>query len=157
MHETEMYVSLVISDNTALTAANVLRKMGYHNLLNLKREAYYKFTFEGDSKSFSQKIAKIDILVNANKNRVFFKSPDDKFADARPRILVREKDDNCNELLFTIKNRLGLKNIRKMERGIVWTIAIDDKPENVTPKAWEIARRLLYNKHYQTAEIINKA
>lgn len=154
MPEIEMFVSQIIPDNTAITAVNVLRKIGYHRLLNLKREVYYMFTFDGETKSFSEKISEVDILVNANKNRVKFKKPDEGFGDTKTRILVKNLDDNCHDLFLALRNRLGFKNIRKIERGILWTVAVDDKPENVTSVAWEIARKLLYNRHYQTAEIL---
>jgi hypothetical protein len=156
MPEIEMFVSLVIPDNTAITAAAVLRKMGYSKLLNLKREVYYRFSFNGSVRSFTDKIAKVDILVNANKNRVRFKKPGEGFGDRKIRVLVKNTGDSCADVLSTLRNRLGFRNIRKMERGTIWLFAIDDKPENVTPIAWEMARKLFYNRHYQAAEIISR-
>ncbi len=155
MPEIEMMVSLIIPDNTALTSINVLHKMGYHKLLHLKREAYYKFTYEGDSKSFSEKISNVDILVNNNKHSVKFKKQSETFGDSKTRILIKEIDDSGQSILSTLKNRFGFKNLKKVETGTIWALAIDDKPENITSIAWDIARKLFYNKHYQTAEILH--
>ncbi|KHO46489.1 MAG: hypothetical protein QS98_C0003G0097 [archaeon GW2011_AR3] len=156
MPEIEMMVSLVIPDNTAITATNVLRKMGYSKLLNIKREEYYKFTFDGDSKSFADKISKVDIIMNFNKHRAVFKKPQDPWGDRRPRILVKDKGDMGSKLAGTLKHQLGVAKIKKVEKGILWTLAIDEKPENVAALAWEMARKLLYNRHYQTADIVSK-
>lgn len=157
MPEVEMFVSLVIPDNTAITASNTLKRMGCSKILNLKREIYYKFNFNGDTKVFENKISKVDLLVNHNKHKVEFKKPDEPFPDGRIRILVTDTENNSNSsssILSSLKNSAGMKNIKKMETGTLWILAIDDKPENVMPYAWDIARKLLYNKHYQKAEIL---
>ena len=156
MPEIEMMVSLVIPDNTAITAANALRKMGYTKLLNLRRESFYRFSFDGDIPSFEKKVGKIDTLVNYNKNRAEFKKPDEKFFDNRPRILIQNLGDSGKTLCHSLKSSFGLKSLKKVETGILWTFAIDDKLDNITPMAWEMARKLLFNKHYQNAQILGR-
>ncbi len=156
MPEIEMFVSLVIPDNTAITAQHTLKKMGYGKLLNIKREVYYRFSFNGDLHAFQKKVSQIDILANHNKNRVEFKKPNQPFPDNRTRILVKNTGDRASGLFHSLKGSMGLTGLKKVETGTLWILAIDDKPENVTPLAWDIARKLLYNKHYQTAEILAK-
>ena len=144
MFETELIVRLIISDNTAVTAFYTLEKMG-HKLKGLKRENYYKFYVDGNEKEFIKKIGKVDILVNYNKNSYTIKKPDEKFEDnnfINIRILVKNIDDNAFSLLSTLKERLGFKNIKKIEKGVLWTLSFDSA-ENAKNQTEEIAKTLI--------------
>src|SRR3989338_4653807 len=68
MSSIELFVGFKIPDTTAITAFHTIEKLGYSELKKLKREIYYKFYITGNADKFSKKIAKTDILVNANKN-----------------------------------------------------------------------------------------
>ena len=59
----ELFVGLKIPDTTAITTFKTIKKLGY-NISKLKREIYYKF--EGED---SEKLGKVDVLINANKNK----------------------------------------------------------------------------------------
>ena len=43
------------------------------------------------------------------------------------RVLVKNKGDNASGLLHTLRERLGFKNIKSMEKGVLWSLAIDPK------------------------------
>ena len=138
MKEIELYVTLLIPDTTAVTAANTLRKLGF-KFENLKRADYYRFTIDGDAKSFKERIAKVDVLVNANKHK----------ADMEPAVegvIVTATDDKCEGMLNTLKNRLGFKEIKSMHKGTYW---LSDS-EELTIKMTEA---LLYNPNFQTYEV----
>lgn len=155
MFETELIVRLIIPDNTAVTAFYTLEKMG-HKLKGLKRENYYKFYVDGNEKEFIKKIGKVDILVNYNKNSYTIKKPNEKFEDnnfINIRILVKNIDDNAFSLLSTLKERLGFKNIKKIEKGVLWTLSFDSA-ENAKNQTEEIAKNLLVNENYQEYSII---
>ena len=58
-------------------------------------------------------------------------------------------------LLETLRNRLGFRYIRSMERGVLWTAFFDGPAgEDSVGIAKDMAEKLLVNKHYQECKII---
>jgi len=148
MTSVELFVSLKIPDTTAITTLHTIEKMGY-KVKKVKRDIYYRFDIKGNPEKFAKKIGKIDILVNANKNTY---STQIKKEQNTVHILVKDIDDKCEGLLHTLQERLGLKEITSMEKGVLWTLYIDsDKKEEI---AREIGNKLLHNENYQEMEIL---
>lgn len=155
MKQVELFVGLKIPDNIAITAFHTLERMGFKQLKNLERKEYYKFNFEGDEENFKKKISKVDILVNANKNNYQFELNNKKENNNfKINVLIKNIDDGSG-LLSTLKERLGFKNIKKIEKGILWISDIDanDKKEAETV-AEKITKELLMNENYQEFKII---
>jgi len=144
MNTVELFVGLKIPDTTAITTFHVLRRLGYP-IDKLKREIYYKFEIESDPQRFSEKVGKVDVLVNANKNK--FSTTLQKEEGAF-KILVKDINDNCEGLLKTL-HKLGLNEIKGMKKGVLWTLYVDS-----IKTANDIAEKLLYNKNYQEIEIL---
>jgi phosphoribosylformylglycinamidine (FGAM) synthase PurS component len=144
MSQVELFVGLKIPDTTAITTFHALERMGY-DIKKLKRQIYYKFDMDGDEKSFAKKVNKVDVLVNANKNTF---SNELKKEEAFY-VLVKDRDDKCEGLLSTLKDRLGLKEIKSMEKGVLWALYVDSEE-----KAKEIAKKLLYNENYQEIKLL---
>jgi len=144
MHKINLYVGLKIPDTTAITTFHTLEKLGFKNLKKLTREIYCSFEFRGDESEFKKKISKVDILVNANKNKVRYELDDDAV-----HVLVKDIGDKCEGLCPTLQERLGLKEIISMEKGTLWSLEGVDKET-----AEKIAKKLLYNKHYQEIKIL---
>ncbi|MDP7476716.1 MAG: hypothetical protein QF655_03755, partial [Candidatus Woesearchaeota archaeon] len=67
-------------------------------------------------------------------------------------ILVQDLD-NGNSLLSTLKERLGFTNIKKLEKGILWTMYFDKKT-NAKKIAVDITKNLLMNENYQKYKIL---
>jgi phosphoribosylformylglycinamidine (FGAM) synthase PurS component len=134
----ELFVGLKIPDTTAITTFHTIEKMGY-KIDKVKREIYYRFDVEGNEKKVEEKIGKIDVLVNANKNKFSNKLEKEEGAVY---ILVKDPDDKCDGLLTTL-HKLGLKNIKSMEKGVLWALFMDEKD------AEEVANKLLHNENYQ--------
>jgi len=137
----ELFVSLKIPDTTAITTFHTIEKMGY-KIKSISREIYYKFDVSSD---ISEKISKVDILVNANKNNFSFKL--DK-KEGVFYILVKDSEEDSG-LLHTLQERLGLKEIKKMEKGVLWGLEVES-----LEVAKEIASKLLYNENYQEIEVL---
>lgn len=144
MNKAELFVGLKIPDTTAITTFHTIERMGY-KIEKVKREIYYKFNIEGDSEKFSKKIGKVDVLVNANKNKYSLKLEKEEGAFY---VLVKDSDDRCFGLLKTL-HKLGLEEIKSMEKGVLWALFVDS--EKI---AKEIADKLLHNENYQEAEIL---
>jgi len=149
MNEVELFVGLKIPDTTAITTFHAIEKMGFNQVKKVKREIYYKFNIEGDVKKFSEKIGKIDVLVNANKNKYTTKLEKEEEIIY---ILVKDLDDKCEGLLHTLKERLGLNEIKSMERGILWALYIE--ADNKQEIAEKIGNELLHNENYQEMKIL---
>ena len=144
----EMFVSLKVPDATAITALQTLQKLGFKSIKDLKRADYYRFDIDTDASKFKEKISKVDILVNANKHICEFGIK----KDGSIKILVKNIDDDGSSLISTLKNRLGIKDAKKVERGTLWSLSIEDKnPNAIAEKA---AKELLINEHYQEFKIL---
>ena len=148
MNNVELFVGLKIPDTTAITTFHTIEGIGY-NIKKVKRELYYKFEIEGDAEKFSKKIGKVDVLVNANKNK--FTNALERDADA-VYVLVSDTGDRCEGLMHVLKERLGLKEITGMEKGVLWALYIEgDDKESI---AKEIGDKLLHNENYQEMKIL---
>ncbi len=144
MTNVELFVGLKIPDTTAITTFHTIERMGI-GVNKVKREIYYRFDIEGDASRFSDKVSKIDVLVNANKNKFSLKLDKEEGVFY---ILVKESDDKCSGLLKTL-HKLGLSEIKSMEKGVLWSLYVDS-----LDIAKEIASKLLFNENYQDIEVL---
>lgn len=159
MKKIELFVGLKIPDTTAITAFHTLERMGYSKLESLERRDYYGFKIKGDADEFSREIVKTDILVNANKHTHQIKQEGDKIEKENKceiYVLVKSIDNDANNLMFTLKHRLGFDNIIEMEKGILWKLDFNLNDYDEAKKlAEDIAKNLLVNSHYQGFKVNN--
>ena len=152
----ELFVSLKVPDNVAITAFNTLKRMGY-KLKKLERADYYKFDVKDNIEEFKKQISNTDILINSNKHKHNFdlnnntNNKKNNIKYKKINILVQDLD-NGNSLLSTLKERLGFTNIKKLEKGILWTMYFDKKT-NAKKIAVDITKNLLMNENYQKYKI----
>lgn len=146
----EMTVSLKVPDTTAITALQTLQKIGFNRIKDVKREDYYKFEVEGDEEKFKDKICKVDILVNVNKHSYDFSVKKDN----NVKVLVKNINDDGSGILSTLKNRLGFKNIKKVEKAVLWSLEIDADEKEAIKIAENAAKELLVNENYQEYEVL---
>ena len=147
---TEMIVGLKVPDTTAITALQTLQKIGFSKVKDVKRADHYLFFIEGDEEKFKNQICKVDILVNANKHTYNFSIQKDNTT----KILVKNINDDGSGILSTLKNRLGFKNIKKIEKAVLWSLTIDADEKEAIKIAEKAAKELLVNEHYQEFEIL---
>jgi len=138
----ELYVWLIIPDTTAITAFHTLKRMGFA-VKSVKRRDYYSFEVDDKAKDFSEKISKVDVLVNANKHRHAINKCDGQGV----LVLVQDLEKPFG-LLKTLKERLGFTEIKDMEKGVLWELGCSKKD------AEKIAKELLCNEHYQSYRLI---
>ena len=146
----EMIVSLKVPDTTAITALQTLNRLGFPKIKDIKRSDYYKFSIEGDADKFKDKISKADILVNANKHSYGFSISKGNSV----KILVKNINDDGSSLLSTLKNRLGFKNIKKVEKATLWELSIDADEKEARKIAEKAAKELLITENYQEFTIL---
>ena len=153
-----MFVSLKVPDNIAITAFNTLKRMGYNKLKKLERSDYYKFDVKDNIEEFKKQISNTDILINSNKHKHNFdlnnntNNKKNNIKYKKINILVQDLD-NGNSLLSTLKERLGFTNIKKLEKGILWTMYFDKKVQ-ARKIAVDITKNLLMNENYQKHNIL---
>ena len=153
-----MFVSLKVPDNIAITAFNTLKRMGYNKLKKLERSDYYKFGVKDNIEEFKRQISNTDILINSNKHKYNFdlnnnaNNKKNNIKYKKINILVQDLD-NGNSLLSTLKERLGFTNIKKLEKGILWTMYFDKKAQ-ARKIAVDITKNLLMNENYQKHNIL---
>ena len=146
----EMVVSLKVPDTTSITALQTLQKIGFSKIRNVGRSDYYKFSIGGDEKKFRSQICKADILVNANKHAYAFSIP----KESSIKILVKNINGEESGILTVLKNRLGFKNIEKIEKATLWFLTIDTDEKEAVKIADKAAKELLVNENYQEYEIL---
>ena len=151
----EMIVSLKVPDTTAITALQALQKLGFKKIKDVKRYFYYKFSVDGNTEDFKSKISKVDILVNANKHFFAFSMPKNVIQGACIFfIMVKNIDDDGSGILSTLKNRLGFKEIKKMESAVLWSLLIEGDEKESKKMAEKAAKDLLVNENYQEYKIL---
>ncbi|MDP6139237.1 MAG: hypothetical protein QGI89_04030 [Candidatus Woesearchaeota archaeon] len=154
----ELFVSLKVPDNVAITTFNTLKRMDYKKLKKLERSDYYKFDVKDNIEEFKKQISNTDILINSNKHKHNFdlnnntNNKKNNIKYKKINILVQDLD-NGNSLLSTLKERLGFTNIKKLEKGILWTMYFDKKT-NAKKIAVDITKNLLMNENYQKYKIL---
>lgn len=146
----EMVVGLKVPDNTAITTLQTLKKIGFGAINGVKREDYYKFLIEGDESKFMKGISKADVLVNANKHYYGFSVK----KDGSIKILVSNINDGGSGILSMLRERLGFKNIKRAEKGTLWSLSIGADEKEMAKIAENAARELLVNENYQEFRII---
>lgn len=149
-HTVEMIVSLKVPDATAYTALKTMQKLGLAKVMDARRADYYKFWIGDDEEKFRQRISKVDVIVNANKNSFEFALKNDSCIN----MLIRNLDDNCSSIQNILKKRLGFKSISKMERAKLWSLKIDANENESRKIAEKAAKELLVNENYQSYEVI---
>ena len=156
----EMFVRLIIPDTTAITAEKTLNRMGYN--VKVHREDYYRINVDEDNfDKISNKLGKVDILVNANKHKYFTKPEDEKLESKKKNgvffinLIVKDIDNPGKRLLPVLKQRLGFKEINYIEKGVFWRLGINaDSKKEAVEKAKEIADCLLFNENYQVGMVL---
>jgi len=138
----ELFISLKVPDNVAITAFHTLERMNF-KINKLERKDYYKFEFEGNEEEFKNKISDVDILINSNKHNVDF-----KLENKEVNVLVQDLGED-SKLLKNLKEHFNFKNIKKAEKGVLWTMYLGNKG-----LAKEITESLLINENYQKYTIL---
>ena len=146
MPTVELLVGLKVPDNVAITAFHTLERMGYGSLKNLQRWDYYRFELNGDINIFKKKISQVDILVNPNKHKYDFSIEKNE----KINLLVQDLENGLG-LVDSLK-RLGFKEIKKAEKGVLWSMQIEGKDSKKS--AEEMAKELLVNENYQEYKLL---
>ena len=143
--EIELFVRLIVPDNIAITAKNTLLKLGF-SISGLRRSDYYRLECDDDvvEDYIKDALSKVDILANANKHRVSFIKDNEGI-----NILVTDIGDACTGILNTLRERLGFKGIKAMEKGTVWTFIGCNQEDAV-----KMTKELLANENYQEFKVI---
>jgi len=155
----EFFVKLIITDNEAESVNGTLRRTGFKNA-NLEKFVHYEISNninKEELKTELEEIIKSGELLNTNKELVdirienefyHFGNKSELIKIEKPEIdntyLVHEIDDYIGEAkLQTLKHRLGFKNITKVKKGVIWSINLEDKTNEI------INTRILNNPHSQ--------
>jgi len=112
----EIIVSLKIPDTTRITAQQALNRMGVDAKLNLRADYY---AIDVEQESVMQELANADVIVNANKHKVTFEKPQGS------NLIVMNKGDDGSSLLHTLSNRLEIRGINSIRKGVLWNIEGD--------------------------------
>ena len=95
----------------------------------------FKFSIESELETISDSwVSKFSLELEKEEGAIY--------------ILVKDTDDTCAGLLKTL-HKLGLAEIKSMEKGVLWALYVDS--EEI---AKEIASKLLHNENYQDIVVL---
>lgn len=151
----QLYVDLIITDNTAKTVELALQQKGYQ--VKVGRKTHWEIWYEGsttDVIGLVHTLVDSGELLNTNKERYSqTKSSDPKTLS----LLVRFTDDfEGKAVADTLRSRFGLKDIANLHKGVVWELNFtSDDPAERTKLATEILQtHILFNPFSQECYII---
>lgn len=117
----EILVELIITDNEANTLEIALYNKGFKNI-KIKRYAHWEVQLEKKELKTIQKIINSGELLNTNKE-IPYVDDKAKLKSKNHKILVREIDDfTALKKLDTINNRLGMKEVKDLKKGVLWEV-----------------------------------
>ncbi|NQV37662.1 MAG: phosphoribosylformylglycinamidine synthase I [Candidatus Marinimicrobia bacterium] len=123
----ELFIDLIITDNEALSVQNALRKTGYPITIT-KNVRWGITTNRTDKLTFFKELAESGELYNSNKERVIKKSE----LPTGTHFYVQQKEDMiARKTLENISDRMGIRGVLGLEKGIVWTVSSNDGNDDV--------------------------
>lgn len=149
---TQLFISLIITDNEAETFEMTLANLGWPKV-SVKRFTHVELAYEGrvDKEKMLRKIVQSGVLLNTNKEKLVEGIEKGLFTYS---LLVREKPDLLGlSKLGVIRNRLKMEEITDVRIGTLWRISIPTKSKNVAGNEWKriLGTRLFFNPHRQEA------
>lgn len=157
MTRINLRVWLIIPDAEAATVKNTLvRRMGFGDVLaDVRKERLFSIEVDsGDPQELAKAFAKE--LVNENKESYKASFDDLKFEGAYVPVKVELhiEDGEAISTRERLRNRLGFKNVKNVEKATIWKLYIKDGNQERVAK--EIAEGLLINPHKDSYEILAK-
>jgi phosphoribosylformylglycinamidine synthase len=137
----EIFVELIITDNEAATVENTLKQLGYKNI-KIKKLGHWEIDGDKIDEKLIKEIILSGELLNTNKeipyirmnNQWYSFSADDGLAETqdfaslqKANYLIRYKDDFVGQSKLAALEKMGVKGIREIKRGVIWGIDVDDK------------------------------
>jgi phosphoribosylformylglycinamidine synthase subunit PurQ / glutaminase len=114
----QLLVSLVITDNHALTVENTLKQHG----LSVGITRYFHWEITAESYEVIEKIKASGVLFNDRKEQLISRSAIEKTGGVS--LLVQAKDDMIGrEKLQLLKNQFGIRGVSQIRYGVMWHIA----------------------------------
>lgn len=134
----QLFVNLIMNDNEAETFQTTLRRLDFP--IEVSRQTHYEIHHRIREKDLPRKLVQSGILLNTNKETVtvqhkgrlfeYFKEKQNIFPSQKKvpwngvpdmTLLVRDKQDFMGlQKLQTLRRRLGLIKIEKVNRGTLW-------------------------------------
>jgi phosphoribosylformylglycinamidine synthase len=117
-NKTEVLVSTIIADNEAISVERCIKKLGFD--VKVKKYVHYEISAQNDFDL--DVVLKTDVLFNPSKEYI----STTKKNSGGFRFLVRNLDDvHGQSTLQTLQQRFGLKNLQRINKGVVWEININ--------------------------------
>ncbi len=151
----EFAIELTAGDNTAFTVLTALRSMGYEPLHRVERDELLRISVEEGGLSAdacAAALVRAEVVFNPNKHRLSYAA-----AERGPlhEAVVRDKDDDTASLADVLRERFGVRGLRRIERATAWRLYEQNGAAPVERLEWA-CRGLLANPFSQTFEIRNR-
>ncbi len=143
----EFLVDLIITDNEAETLQVALDNLGYRQI-KVSRLTHWEIQSTDQSPEFIDQLIKSGEMLNTNKEIVYV-NRQLKLKPKAHKLLVRYKDDFVGQnKLDTLNNRLNIKSVKSVKKGVLWQIECSEKE-------WQkiLESNILYNPYSQEALI----
>ncbi len=151
----DVAIEPIVTDNTAFTVLTALRQLGYAELERVWRADHLLLELSGDgsAEEVVARLSRAEIVFNPNKHRLRYAIAGVRAARGEMfEALVRDRDENNDRLVATLRTTFGIAGLRALERSMAWRL--DDRAGPATMKRLEWAcQALLANPISQTYEI----
>jgi len=143
----EFLIDLIITDNEAETLQIALDQLGFE-VKSLKRYTHWEVEIKTNSEELNDKLIKSGELLNNNKE-ISYINDKSKLKSKTYKVLIRYNDDFTGQgILDTLNNRLEIKEVTKVKKGVLWEFDCDKQEFNKILKS-----HILFNPLAQTALI----
>ena len=145
----EFIVDLIITDNEAETLQVALNQLGFNDNIKVRRFTHWEVGASKQSDELVDQLIKSNELLNTNKETPYINDRSNLQATSY-KLLARYKDDFVGQAkLDTLNNRLGIKEVKSVKKGVLWEIECS---EEVWQKILE--SNILYNPYSQIAHLM---
>ena len=121
----EFLVDLIITDNEAETLQIALSQLGYNDV-EVKRYTHWEVETNKVNDKLIDELIKSGELLNTNKE-IPYVNDRTKLETKSHKLLVRYIDDFIGkEKLNTLNNRLNIKSVKSVKKGILWELKCSD-------------------------------
>lgn len=160
----DVFIELIIPDNTAYTVLMALRHLGYEQLAEVRRADYFRLIVSADAPqpaAIAAQLSTAEIIFNPNKHRLAYASAEsddastgrDAAGDNRKcEAVVFDKAGETGRLVRLLRDTFNMPYLAELQRGVVWRLYEKGDPASVERLRWA-CDQLLANRISQTYEV----
>ena len=139
----DVFIELIIPDNTAYTVLTALRHLGYEQLIEVRRADYFRLVVRADAPqpaAIAAQLSGAEIIFNPNKHRLAYApaesndaspSRDTAVGSKESEAIVFDKGDETGRLVRLLRDTFNMPYLAELQRGVVWRLYEQGDPASL--------------------------